>query len=186
MVKRKFLLAIVKRKVLLGALVGLWCLAALTGCQQTSINPQDSSPPSVVIRVRSVTDGDWHVQSNVTYNGSPIDMIADVEDPQGVKEVKLQYVTTLVHWCTSDGGSVYQGTFPLVNVPPPSSAGGPISTSNGKAPTEWHVPSQLQGPFSVLLERATGIPWNPIRPNNHIAGVWHQLVVEFSGANSVR
>jgi hypothetical protein len=128
------------------ALVGVGFVAALTGCQQVAINTQDSSPPSVVIKVQGA-DNQYHVQSSVTFQGSPISVLAIADDPDGMKAIKVAYINTTSASCTV-GDTVYTGTFPLT-LPPPVEVS--LPGSSGQVPTELPLFTKITGPFKCSV-----------------------------------
>lgn len=157
-------------KLLFRLLVGACVATVLMGCEKSDIDPEDSSPPSVVIKVRG-DDGQYHAQSSVNYQGSSLNVVAVAEDPQGVKAIKAQYVNTTSQTCTV-GSTVYTGSY-SVSVPPPEEY--TLSGSSaGEVPTVLPLFTSISGPFScsvpgvgpgiaishVVKLRATGTNWS--------------------------
>jgi hypothetical protein len=151
------------------ATAGAGLVVILAGCKTVPVNPGDSTDPSVVIKLRG-GDGQWHAQSTLDLQGSPIQAMAVVDDPQGVKGISLQYVNGTSQHCTVSG-SIYTGSFYL-------GAPGPVqqtlSGSSGKVPTTLPLIVTIPGSFTctvpsigvgipigyTLRLRATGTNWS--------------------------
>ncbi len=129
--------------------------ATLTSCKKVPINPADSTPPSVVIKVKG-EDGQYHAQSSVNYNGQPIQVMCVVEDPEGVKGIKLQYTNIVADHCTIQGtGTIYNGKFTL-GVPPPVEQ--TLDGSSGEAPTQLPLSTAISGLGCTVPNVGAGAP----------------------------
>lgn len=157
------------KKLPVWALVGVWFAVILTGCPKVAINPADSSPPSVVIKVQGA-NGEYQAQTSVKYQGSPINVMAIVEDPQGVKAIKLEYVNTVASSCAV-GSAFHYGSYHLAL---PSPVEQTLSGSSGQAITKLPLLTTITGPFKCTVPgvglgnalghtfklRATGANWS--------------------------
>ncbi len=87
------------------------CLAMGAACKKSQINPNDSTPPTVVIKAKQnnvyapATSVDLHA-------GQQVDVMAIVSDPDGVRSLSLQFSGGTASHCTV-GSTVYSGSFPI-------------------------------------------------------------------------
>ena len=126
-------------------------LITVVGCATVPINPNDSSPPKVTIKVNGPNG--YQEQTSVNYGNNtaqqPIEIMCIVEDPQGVKSIDLRVSDTTVDaaYC---GGAVYSpGNYVVDGLPSP--VVDTLSGSSGKVPTK--LPGIIK--ISGILELAT-------------------------------
>ena len=121
------------------AIVCTLSLIMLVGCdKKVPINTNDSSNPTVTIKVNGPNG--YQEQTSVDHTNSTsqeaIDIMAIVEDPQGVKSIKLLVSdkTVDVAYC---GGGLHPGNHPVADLPVPAEMN--VSGSSGKVPTKIFV-----------------------------------------------
>jgi hypothetical protein len=147
------------RTTLCVAAAALCLLAA--GCKKTKINPNDSTPPTVTIKVRG-QNGQYAVadQAPLKLNGSEsLEFICQVEDPEGVKFVGYAY-SGGINSCTI-GSTVFNGNFQVQPLPPPASQS-LSGDANQEVVTSLPLLSNpdLQGPFTCNVPaNGTGSPF---------------------------
>jgi hypothetical protein len=131
------------RKVLLLTALLATCFA-VANCKKTAPDPNDSSAPTVVIKIRG-TDGQYApaTQTNLGVSGG-LDFMCQVEDPQGVKSIALTYATT-GNTCTVNS-AVYSGSFPITPLPTPATQD-LQPDSSGNVLTSVPLFSQIGGPL---------------------------------------
>lgn len=139
----------------------LGCAAiAATGCPKTVANPGDVSLPSVELKVRGA-DGQYQAASSWSLNaagGDRADLMCVVRDPDGVKQIRLDF-TSMVPHCTTHGGAVYDGTFPVSPVPSEE-----VQTlqadGSGQVLTSLPLLATVAGPFSCDVPgNGSGAPY---------------------------
>jgi hypothetical protein len=135
-----------RKALLLTALLAA-CFAA-ANCKKKQPDPNDSTPPTVVIKVRG-GDGQYEpaTETALSMNGS-LDLMCLVEDPEGVKSVELSYAGTASK-CNVEG-DLHVGSFQIKPLPPPAKLD-LQGDSSGDVTTSAPVYSQLKGPFSCTV-----------------------------------
>lgn len=135
------------------AVIGALVLS-LPACQTVPVNPSDSTAPSIAIKVRAA-DGQYYPQTSVNFDGTPLEVVAVVDDPQGVKAISLTYINTTAQSCYVAGAS-YNGSFPIT-VPQPLNH--TLTGSSGKVLTKLPMLTTISGPFTCkILGGQTGSP----------------------------
>jgi hypothetical protein len=145
-----------KPGMILATLAGLIIL--LAGCQKTTPNPNDTTPPQIEIKIQ-MPDNQYQPATDVDYLGEPINVMAIVTDPDGVKSIKLYYTNTTSSTCTTLDGAVCEGSFPI-SVP------GPIEQtlqgdSGGQVITKLPLLVTINGQFDCncnVVEDGAGKP----------------------------
>jgi len=133
--------------------------ALLAGCPKVVKNPQDSSTPTVVIKVRG-DDGQYAPATEATMSAATadaLDLMCIVEDPQGVKSITVNF-DGQSDGCNVDG-AVFTGNFDVTPVPAPlhQSLQGDAS---GQVLTKLPMLATVKGPFKCQpLGGDEGIPY---------------------------
>jgi len=127
-------------------------LFVVSGCTTVPINPNDSSPPKVSIKVKGPNG--YQEQTSIDYVNNPqqyVEIICAVEDPQGVKSLNLYFSKSTVNvaYC---GGVSYSGTFHVDNLP--SALQDTLSGSSGSVPTKLPVFMQVSGVLPIVEKPA--------------------------------
>ncbi len=79
------------------------------GCNKSKIDPNDSSPPTVQIKVKN-SSGQYEVATKTATLGDRLDLTCVVSDPQGVKSLDLTFSETPANECTV-GSTLNNGSF---------------------------------------------------------------------------
>jgi hypothetical protein len=139
-----------QRKVLLLAALLATCFA-VANCTKTQPDPNDSSAPTVVIKIKG-NDGQYApaTQVNLSVSGS-LDLMCQVEDPQGVKSIALSY-NGIGDACTVDS-TPYNGSYPITPLPAPAQQE-LQGDSSGNVITSVPLFAQLKGPFHCNVSSA--------------------------------
>lgn len=139
----------------------LGCAAlAATGCPKAVVNPGDVSLPSVELKVRG-PDGQYQPASTWSLHaggGDQADLMCVVRDPNGVKQIRLDFTSTVPH-CTSPSGAVWDGAFPVTPVPSEQ-----VQTlqadGSGQVLTSLPLLATVAGPFSCAVPgNGSGAPY---------------------------
>ncbi len=166
------------RKVLSGPALGglaLLTVLTLTACTTVPIDPNDGSPPEVTIKVNGPNGYQEH--TSVTHGNSTaqpvIEILCNVEDPQGVESFDLRVSDGTVDaaYC---GGAVYNGNFQVGGLPAPVSD--TLSGSSGKVPTQLSGIIEIPGIVS-LSTNPPGVTGDCYPANNT------QITVRCRGTN---
>jgi hypothetical protein len=138
------------RKVLLLTALVAACFA-VANCKKTQPDPNDSSAPTVVVKVRG-SDGQYApaTEANLGVAGG-LDLMCQVEDPQGVKSIALAYTGT-GNACNVNG-SVYNGSFPITPLPTPAQQDFQPDSS-GNVPASIPLFAQIGGPLHCSVSGA--------------------------------
>jgi hypothetical protein len=101
-------------------LVTILAVGALSGnCKKASINPNDSTKPTVSIKVRD-KDGQFKEMNNTTLkvDGSEsLKFACTAEDPEGVKSARYSYSGNIPQCAV--GSTISNGSFHIVPLPAP-------------------------------------------------------------------
>ncbi len=100
--KHNFTLALVFMSILIAGIS--------TACTKSKINPNDSTPPKVEIKVKG-SNGQFEPASTADLS-STLDLSCVVSDPDGVKSIELKFLGGTSSTCTV-GSSVFNGSFPV-------------------------------------------------------------------------
>jgi hypothetical protein len=109
---------IVKSKTVLILSLCTALFALSTGCKGGQKNPNDSTPPTVEIKVKGA-DGQYAPASTASLAVSStdeIDLMCTNSDPEGVSSIALDY-TSQSDSCTVDS-AIFSGSFSIDGVPP--------------------------------------------------------------------
>lgn len=149
------------RTTLCAAAAAALCLLAAAGCKKAEINPNDSTPPTVTLKVRG-QDGQYQAteQTTLKADGSEsLEFICQVDDPEGVKFVGYAYTGGTSPTCQI-GSTQLTGAFPVSPpLPPPAS-----QTLSGGAGEEVVTSLPLlsnpdpKGPFTCNTGQGQGVP----------------------------
>jgi len=124
-------------------------LIMMVGCATVPINPNDSSPPKVTIKVNGPNG--YQEQASVDYGNNtaqqPVEIMCIVEDPQGVKSIDMRFSKGAVKtaYC---GGATYGGTWVVGGLPSP--VGDTLSGSSGKVPTKLAGIMKISGILELM------------------------------------
>jgi len=121
------------------------------GCQKTTINPNDATPPTVEIKVRGA-DGQYAAASTASLNiesTNTLDAMCTVNDPDGVRSISLNYSGTSDS-CTLSGGAIFSGSFAIEGLP--ASATQVLSGDpNSQVLTSLPLLTELKTPISCTV-----------------------------------
>lgn len=131
-------------------------LSLSIGCKTNGPNTNDSTPPTVEIKVKGA-NGQYATASSATLavsSNDALDLMCVNSDPEGVSSIALSY-SNHSDSCTTGGGAIYSGSFTIDGVPAPATQNlspnqGQVLTSipllaTVKAPLSCSIPPQLKG-----------------------------------------
>jgi hypothetical protein len=139
------------------------CIAVLgmsIGCKKNQINTNDSTPPTVEIKVKGA-DGQYAPASSASLavsSSDAIDLMCVNSDPDGVSSIALNY-SSQSDSCTVDG-TIFSGSFPIAGVP--SAAVQNLSGDpQGQVITSVPLLATVKAPLtcSVFGQNKTGFPF---------------------------
>jgi hypothetical protein len=143
-------------KIVLTLTAALAALAA-AGCKKTMVNPNDSTPPQVEIKVRS--NGGAYTATNEVKLGvnDSLDLMCVATDNDGLSSVSMDF-SGAIGYCNVQG-SVYSGSFTVQPLPAPMTQ--PVQPdSNGNVLTSVPLLATLKGPFTCQVPgNGTGTPY---------------------------
>lgn len=149
-------------------------LIMMFGCTSVPINPNDSSPPKVTIKVNGPNG--YQEQASVDYVNSPselIEIMCIVEDPQGVKSIDIRIPDDTVDVANCSSG-IYPGNWVVGGLPSP--VGDTLSGSSGKVPTKLAGIIKISG-VHELTTKPPGVPGKCYPANNQ------KVIVRCRGEN---
>ena len=169
------------------------CLAALTlatGCKKNQKNPNDSTPPTVEIKVKG-GNGQYApaaTASLATASTDRVDLMCVNSDPEGVSSISLNF-SNHSDSCTTDGGAIFSGSFSILGVPSaetqdlqPDAQGQVLTTipllATVKAPLTCSVPGQPGKAFpygAKVTVTCTGKNWSS---NNQVSTTVKTLTID--------
>lgn len=134
---------------------------SVMACNTVPINPNDSTPPNVEIKVRG-SDGQYHPMTSTTINATTgqFDIMCVVSDPQGVSSASLSF-SGGSDSCTVNGAT-HSGSF-SINGKPQDLFQNLSGDSSGKVLTTLPLLSTVKGPFTCTAKKLNdGIPYGAI------------------------
>lgn len=138
-------------------LVGLAVLisAFSVACNKPKINPNDSSPPKVEVKVKKNNQYEPATTADLS---TSLDVACVVSDPQGVRSAELKFLGGTSNTCTVSG-TVYNGSFSVLL--PPLQQQTLQGDSSGNVLDTLPLFASLTGP-TCTAGNATG------RPTGHV------------------
>ncbi|MGO8865896.1 MAG: hypothetical protein ACLQME_05265 [Alphaproteobacteria bacterium] len=167
-----------KNHALIGVSLAVLMAASLTallmvnGCTLVPVNPNDMTPPSVVIKVKG-PDGQYAPASTATYSasGGRLDLMCIVSDPQGVQAIQLSFLGNSDSCLV--GGSPISGSYPIAGLPGPLQQS-LVPNAQGQVPTELPLLATISSPLTCEVLG---------NPSQTGAPVGAQFIVQCTGQN---
>jgi len=160
--------------VLLAALMAasLAVALALNGCTLVPVNPNDMTPPSVVIKVKG-PNGQYAPASTATYSasGGRMDLMCIVSDPQGVRAIQLSFLGNSQSCLV--GSAPISGSYPIGGLPGALQQS-LVPNAQGQVPTELPLLATISSPLTCE------VLGNPSQTGAPVGG---QFIVQCTGQN---
>ena len=145
-----------KNHVLIGVSLAVLTAASLTallminGCTLVPVNPNDKTPPSVVIKVKG-KDGQYAPASQASFSASSgrMDLMCIVSDPDGVQAIQLSFLGNSDS-CLVAGGTVFSGAFDIQGLPG-NLQQSLVANAQGQVPTELPMLATISSPLTCKV-----------------------------------
>jgi len=133
--------------VLMAASLG--ALLAIDGCTTVPVNPNDKTPPSIVIKVKG-PNGQYAPASQATFSASSgrMDLMCIVTDPEGVQAIQVSFQGNSDS-CVVNGGT-FNGSFDVLGLPGPLQQS-LVANAQGQVPTELPMLATINSPLTCKL-----------------------------------
>ena len=128
----------------------LVALLALNGCTLVPVNPNDMTPPSIVIKMKG-PNGQYAPASAASFSAGSgrLDLMCIVTDPEGVQAIQLSFLGNSDS-CLVDGGTIISGSFDIQGLPG-NLQQSLVPNAQGQVPTELPMLATISSPLTCKV-----------------------------------